>query len=103
MIEVLTATVWAAFLGYTVWYFALAKHYAPLTLEEVQVLWKIHKQSAGCPSLKWKKITKGGKIVGFECDCGYRHIQKRPIVKGTPAPADAQTKITAIYKKLHGP
>jgi hypothetical protein len=101
MIEILAATAWATFLGYTVWYFTMAKHYAPLTLEEAQVLWKIHKQNANCQSTKWRKIRKGGKIVGFECECGYRHVQKSPIVKSTLAPTEIQTDVTAIYKKLH--
>lgn len=102
MIEIIAATAWATFLGYTVWYFTLAKHYAPLTPEEARVLWKIHKQDANCPSTRWRKIQKGGKIIGFECECGYRHIQKRPIAKGTPS-AKVQTKPTAVYEKLHGP
>lgn len=103
MIEIITATAWAAFLGYAVWYFTMAKHYAPLTLEEARVLWKIHKQNARCQSTRWRKIQKSGKIVGFECECGYRHIQKRPIAKSSPSPTKTQTKLTAIYEKLHGP
>jgi hypothetical protein len=84
MIETLVAIVWGAFIAYAIWYFTMAKHYAPLTQEEAIVLWKIHKQNANCHSTRWRKIKPGGKIVGFECECGYRHIQKRPITKSTP-------------------
>jgi hypothetical protein len=30
-------------------------------------------------------IKRGNKIIGFECECGFRHIQRRPIVAGAPA------------------
>jgi len=102
MIEILAAIVWASFIGYAIWYFTMAKHYAPLTQEEAMVLWKIHRQNAKCHSTKWRKIKRGGKIVGFECECGYRHIQKRPITTSTPTPK-IQTKTTVIYEKLHKP
>lgn len=102
MIGTLTVVAWACFTAYSLWYFTMAKHYAPLNPEEAKMLWKIHRQNAKCQSTKWREIKKGGKIVGFECECGYRHIQKRPITKGTPTPAKIQTN-TAIYEKLHGP
>jgi hypothetical protein len=79
MLEILMPTVWACFALYTTWYLTSAKDYAPLTREEAELLWKIHKQNAECKVKKWREIRRRGKIVGFECECGYRHVQKRPI------------------------
>ncbi|MGB9683675.1 MAG: hypothetical protein ACPL1Z_01950 [Candidatus Bathyarchaeales archaeon] len=102
MMEIIAAVLWACFAAYVLWYFTKAKHYAPLTPDEAKVLWKIHKQNARCSSTRWRKILRGGKIVGFECECGYKHIQKRLITINTPTPT-IQTKTMAIYEKLHKP
>ncbi|MDH5753667.1 MAG: hypothetical protein OEY95_00435 [Candidatus Bathyarchaeota archaeon] len=83
MLEILLPAVWACFTVYTTWYFASAKHYAPLTLKEAKILWKIHKQDVQCEAKKWREIRHGDEIVGFECGCGYKHIQKCPITVNT--------------------
>jgi len=76
--------LWACFTSYATWYLISAKDYAPLTRKEAELLWKIHKQNTNCNAKKWHTIRRRGKIVGFECECGYRHIQKRPIAAKTP-------------------
>jgi len=76
----LMPTMWLSVAAYVAWYFASAKHYAPLTVEEVRVLWKIHKQNEQCNSGRWQKIRKGRKIIGFKCGCGHKQVQKRPLV-----------------------
>lgn len=78
--KILMPTLWVCFAAYATWYFASAKHYAPLTLKEARLLWKIHKQKAECDARKWREIRRKDKIVGFECECGYKYMQKRPIV-----------------------
>lgn len=80
MLEIITPVAWAVFLIYAVWYFASAKHYAPLSLQETKTLWKMHRQDAQCESRKWREIRRRGEIIGFECGCGYKHVQKKPIV-----------------------
>jgi hypothetical protein len=80
MLEILVPAVWACFAAYSAWYITSVKRYAPITRGEARALWHIHKQSARCQAKKCKEITRGGKVVGFECDCGYKHFQKRPIV-----------------------
>lgn len=80
MLEILMSTVWAGFLAYTTWYLTSAKHYASLTPNEAKILWEIHKQNAGCNAKRWREIRHKNEIVGFECECGYKHIQKRPIL-----------------------
>ncbi|MEM2937547.1 MAG: hypothetical protein QXJ63_03275 [Candidatus Bathyarchaeia archaeon] len=99
MIEIIAPAIWAGLLTYTVWYFAAAKHYAPISPHEAKILWKIHKQTAKCNSKTWREIHRGKKIVGFECECGYKHIQKRPIRANTPSPA-INPQISVI-RELH--
>lgn len=79
MLEIIVPVAWAVFLMYTVWYFTSARHYAPLSLQEVKMLWKIHKRNAQCASQRWREIRRRDKIIGFECGCGYKHVQKKPI------------------------
>ena len=100
MIEIIAITLWVCFIAYAIWYFTSAKHYVPLTPREARLLWKIHKQTAGCYSKRWREIRRGRKIVGFACECGYKYMQKRPIVASPPQPVVTQSA-TTIYQKLH--
>ena len=101
-LEILLFTFWTIFVVYATWYFTSAKHYAPLTYTEAKILWSIHKQSVKCNSKKWKPIKRGNKIVGYECECGYKHVQKRPIVGNTPLPTVHQGKMeNNVFNKLH--
>ena len=84
MWEIFAFALWLCFLAYALWYYESAKDYAPLTAKEAEILWKIHKQHTKCNGGKWLGIRREDKIVGFECACGYRHIQKRPIVSNKP-------------------
>lgn len=85
MSGILMLTSWGCFAAYVTWYFTSAKHYAPLTLDEAKILWKIHKQKAQCKAGKCYQIIRRGKIVGFKCQCGHEHTQKRPITASKPA------------------
>ncbi len=85
MLDILMPTLLVCFAVYTTWYFTSAKHYAPITPNEAKILWEIHKQKRSCKARKWREIKRRGKIIGFECECGYKHVQKRPIVANTPA------------------
>jgi hypothetical protein len=64
----------------SVWYFTGARNYAPVTAEEAQALWQIHKREVCCTSNKWSKVKHKDAIIGFECGCGYNHSQKRPMI-----------------------
>jgi hypothetical protein len=99
MFELLISTLWTVLVVYATWYFTSAKHYAPLTSKEARMLWRIHKRSIRCTATKWREIRRAGKIIGFECECGYKHTQKRPIVSNTPA-----TNVHSqnhVFDKLH--
>jgi hypothetical protein len=57
-----------------------AKHFAPLAIDEIETLWKVHKQSTFCKAENWIGITKKQKMIGYKCECGHYHIQKKPII-----------------------
>lgn len=92
-VEILVLALWSCFAVYAIWYLTSVNEYAPLTFNEADTLWKIHKHSVRCEGKEWREIMRGGKIVGFECECGYRHVQKRPIMVSTPE--------TSVFDKLH--
>ena len=57
-----------------------ARNLVPMTREEAENLWKFHKETKCCQSKSWKEILKKNELVGFECECGYEHIQKKHLV-----------------------
>jgi len=101
MLEILPLAVWTCFAVYTIWYFTAAKHYHPITLSEAKILWKIHKQSARCKAKKWYSIKRDNKLIGFKCECGYKHIQERPLI--VKKPSYATKPYTMPLAKLHTP
>lgn len=84
-LEIFAFAIWTFFLVYATWYFTSAKCSTPITTEEAKILWKIHRRDSGCRSKKWREMTRHGKIVGFECSCGYKHVQRRPIIVNLPS------------------
>ena len=57
-----------------------AKNIVPMNEEEAESLWKFHRATKYCRAEKWQKITKRNKLIGFECECGYKHVQKKPLI-----------------------
>lgn len=98
-LEILVFTSWTFLVSYATWYLTSAKHYAPLTLDEAKILWKIHKQDINCDGKKLHVIKRRGKIIGFQCECGYKHMQKRPIVATTSVPTTNPQ--TSVLERLH--
>jgi len=80
LFNLLLPPLWMSLAAYATWYFTSAKKYAPLTTAEAKALWEIHAQREQCKSKRWKMIKRGDKIVGIECGCGHKHVQKRHIV-----------------------
>ena len=77
---VLIPAIWLS-LGFgTAWFLLSAKRVVPLKVKEVETLWTVHKQNRNCGSQKWTEITNGQKVIGFVCECGHKHIQKKPII-----------------------
>lgn len=77
---VLIPAIWLS-LGFAIaWFLLSAKRVVPLKKSEAETLWRIHKQHSQCGSKKWMTVVKGDKIVGFECACGHKHIQKKHLI-----------------------
>ncbi|MBN1244430.1 hypothetical protein JXA31_02415 [Candidatus Bathyarchaeota archaeon] len=73
---------WLALAVYCFWYFFLAKTVQPLTLDELALIWRLHKQQTGCKSSRIHSLLeRNNDIVGFKCDCGYEFKQKRLITQ----------------------
>jgi hypothetical protein len=67
--------------GFYIAYILLsARNVVPMTKEEAETLWKFHRQKDCCKAETWKEITKRKKIVGYECECGFKHIQNKHLV-----------------------
>ena len=101
MLEILTPATWMCFTIYAIWYFTSAKHHHPMTLNEAKILWKIHKQTVQCKAKKWYSIKQGNKLVGFKCECGYKHVQERPLIVKNPSYTTKPN--TTPITKLHTP
>jgi hypothetical protein len=88
MMDILLISIpafWVAFACCLVWYLTSAKKCATITFDDAKALWYIHKNTARCTSRKWRPLSlKSGKISVFECNCGYRYTQKRPILSSRP-------------------
>ena len=57
-----------------------ARNVVPMTSEEIDTLWKFHKQTKCCKAETWHEITKKKKVIGYECDCGFKQIQKKHLI-----------------------
>jgi hypothetical protein len=77
---VLIPAIWLSLGFATAWFLLSAKRVVPLTREEAETLWKFHKQKTGCRADSWRELVRGNKIVGFECECGHKHIQKKHLI-----------------------
>jgi hypothetical protein len=77
---VLIPAIWLSLGFCTAWFLLSAKRVVPLTKEEAETLWKVHRQMMRCGAEGWHEISHRDKIVGFECECGHRHIQRKHII-----------------------
>jgi hypothetical protein len=77
---VLIPAIWLSLGLAIVWLLLSAKRVVPLSRKEAETLWKFHKQKTGCRAESWREIVRGNKIVGFECACGHKHVQKKHII-----------------------
>ncbi len=62
----------------------MVKRTAPISANEAKVMWTMHRHSTHCRGHNWQPIKlRKDKIVGFQCECGYHYMQKRPLMCGT--------------------
>ncbi len=53
----------------------------PITADEAKVMWAMHRKTAHCRGHKWRPIKRSkDRIIGFQCECGYKFTQKRPLL-----------------------
>jgi hypothetical protein len=78
---------WLALAVYCFWYFFSAKTVQPLTLDELALIWRLHKQQTGCKASRIHSLLeRNNEVVGFKCDCGYEFKQKRLITQKISKP-----------------
>jgi hypothetical protein len=89
MLGLLALGLWLVFGVYSFWFLFQAETFQPLTLDDLALTWKVHKQEAGCNALRIHSlIVKDDKVVGFKCDCGFKFLQKRLITQSVCARTD---------------
>jgi hypothetical protein len=77
--------VCSAVAAVTLYYLFKANRNAPISRKDADILWKLHKQDSHCAGHKWlAQVSKHGDITGFQCQCGYRYTQKRPLLSKAP-------------------
>lgn len=85
MIDLIMWVLWFMFGGYCVWFLIRARKSEPLTLDDLVVLWKIHRQQSGCnaPLSKVEPIVnpRSNEFSGFKCKCGYQYQSQRLIIQ----------------------
>lgn len=85
MWETVASGIWLSFVTYALWYMFRAKEFRPLTLDDLALLWRIHKHQAGCTASRLHDLlVKNNEVVGFTCDCGHHYLQKRLITQRIP-------------------
>jgi hypothetical protein len=65
---------------YIAWIMLSAKRLVSMSLKEAEMLWKFHTKSNCCNAKTWQEITRKKKIIGYTCECGYKHIQRKPMI-----------------------
>ena len=106
MLEILThnlwiimPSIWACLALYAAWFFVRLKSYSAISPTEAKQLWMIHRRDANCNGRKWRQVKRGKKTIGYECECGYKHLQQKPIIGRTPA-TFSRPEVTT-FDKLH--
>jgi hypothetical protein len=80
MLAELMLALWITLCVYLFWYVVKATTYQSLGLNDLALVWKVHKREAGCKSTYIQDLlVKGDEVVGFRCGCGHEYLQKRLI------------------------
>ena len=100
LVGLLIMGLWAALAVYCFWYFFIAKTVQPLTLDELALIWQLHKQHTGCTSSRIHSlIESNNEVVGFKCDCGYEFKQRRLITQRISKPHSDSKLATKSLRK----
>jgi len=103
--EVLMFGLWFVLVVFILWFVFRAKTVQPLTLDDLALTWRVHKEQKGCNALHLHGLIKeNDEIVGFKCDCGHEFIQKRLIsqraVERKVSQGDVPEEIPTAYTQL---
>lgn len=83
---------WFVLGTYGFWFIFKAKMFQPLTLDDLALTWKLHKQQTGCKASHiLSLLIKNDEVVGFKCGCGYEFLQKRLITQKVHTYAQTRT------------
>ena len=58
----------------------VVKRAVPIMFEDAEAMWTLHRQNNYCTSKEWQPLQHRSKIIGFQCQCGYKYTQKKPII-----------------------
>lgn len=95
MLSLLVWSFWLIAVAYSLWFSFKAKTLQRLTLDDLALTWKVHKQQTKCTASRIHSlITKNDEVVGFQCDCGYKYLQRRLITQKIYTPT--QTSIASL-------
>ena len=78
MIETILVPIFWILLGVlTVWFLFFAQTTYPMSLDDLALTWRLHKQRTNCKSGQIKRLLKEkDEVVGFRCECGFEFKQK---------------------------
>ena len=98
LLILLVGGFWMTLMAYVMWYFFRAKTVQPLTIDDLALTWRVHKQRDRCNASRIHSMIKeNDEVVGFRCECGYKFIQKRLI---TQNPQERQVFASTIKKQI---
>lgn len=107
MLDLLMWGSWLILGAYCLWFFFKAKTFQPLTLDDLALTWRLHKQRAQCPASRIHSLLiKNDEVVGFQCECGYEFLQKRLITQKVHKQRVFQRSLQGFYSsrvaRAHG-
>ncbi len=103
MLELLMLAFWFILGGYSSWFLFGARTLQPLTLDNLALTWKLHKQETGCKASRIHSLlARNGEVYGFKCDCGYKFLQKRLITQKIRASPQIN-KLSTMHTKVATP
>jgi len=98
LLYVLMFGFWIALAGYVLGFPFKAKTVQPLTIDDLALTWRVHKQQKGCNASRIHGLIKeNDEVIGFRCDCGYEFIQQRLI---SQRPHERKASTSDIQKQL---
>lgn len=82
MLEFLVWGFWFVFGGYVFWFIFKAGTIQPVGLDELVLMWKLHRRESGCGApIMNELLIKNSELVGFKWACGHVLLQKRLITQ----------------------